>query len=96
MLDIPQTTHSEEDDTAVTEKQSKTPKNRKNINAEKQHIRNEKEGVFIEISAEVLYLPGLQIDIFLSQGVRRSHACVQPTMSSPELYGTLQWTQLIL
>lgn len=57
MLDVPQTTHSEEDDTAVTEKQSKTPKNGKNINAEKEHIRNEKEGVFIEISTEVLYLP---------------------------------------
>ncbi len=57
MLDVPQTTHSEEDDTAVTEKQSRTRKNGKNINAEKEHIGNEKEGVFIEISAEVLYLP---------------------------------------
>uniref|UniRef100_A0A8C1UYH9 Leukocyte receptor cluster (LRC) member 9 n=1 Tax=Cyprinus carpio TaxID=7962 RepID=A0A8C1UYH9_CYPCA len=44
VLDVPQTTHSEEDDTAVTEKQSKTQKIRKPINAEKQHIRNEKEG----------------------------------------------------
>ncbi|XP_050987934.1 leukocyte receptor cluster member 9 isoform X1 [Labeo rohita] len=44
VLDVPQTTHSEEDDTAITEKQSKTRKNRKNTNAEKQHTRNEKEG----------------------------------------------------
>ncbi|XP_026140235.1 leukocyte receptor cluster member 9 isoform X1 [Carassius auratus] len=43
VLDVPQTTHSEEDDSAITEKQSKTRKNRKPINAEKQHIRNEKE-----------------------------------------------------
>ncbi|KAL1259368.1 hypothetical protein QQF64_009945 [Cirrhinus molitorella] len=43
VLDVPQTTHSEEDDTASTEKQSKT-RNRKKTNAEKQHIRNEKEG----------------------------------------------------
>ncbi|XP_073703114.1 leukocyte receptor cluster member 9 [Garra rufa] len=43
VLDVPQATHSEEDDTAVTEKQRKT-RIRKKTNAEKQHIRNEKEG----------------------------------------------------
>ncbi|XP_048008391.1 leukocyte receptor cluster member 9 [Megalobrama amblycephala] len=44
MLDVPQTTHSEEDDTTVTEKQSKNRRNRKKMNAEKQHIKTEKEG----------------------------------------------------
>lgn len=49
MLDVPQTTHSEEDDTTVTEKQSKNRKNRRKINAEKQHIKTEKEGVMIDL-----------------------------------------------
>ncbi|XP_043117830.1 leukocyte receptor cluster member 9 [Puntigrus tetrazona] len=43
VFDVPQTTRSEEDDTDVPEKQSKNPKN-KSSKAEKQHVRNEKEG----------------------------------------------------
>uniref|UniRef100_A0A671PWQ2 Leukocyte receptor cluster member 9-like n=1 Tax=Sinocyclocheilus anshuiensis TaxID=1608454 RepID=A0A671PWQ2_9TELE len=56
VLDVPQTTHSEEDD---TEKQSKIRKNGKKTHAEKQHLETEKEGVFIDLmmSAEALYLP---------------------------------------
>lgn len=44
MLDVSQTTHSEEDDTTITEKQSKSQKNGKKMNAEKQHIKTEWEG----------------------------------------------------
>lgn len=44
VLDVPQTTHSEKDDTAITEKQSKSRKNGKKCHAEKQHITTEKEG----------------------------------------------------
>ncbi|KAK7157492.1 hypothetical protein R3I93_008857 [Phoxinus phoxinus] len=44
MLDVPQSTHSEEDDTTITEKQSKSRINGKNMNAEKQHIKTEREG----------------------------------------------------
>uniref|UniRef100_A0A9J7XLP5 Leukocyte receptor cluster (LRC) member 9 n=1 Tax=Cyprinus carpio carpio TaxID=630221 RepID=A0A9J7XLP5_CYPCA len=42
VLDVPKTTHSEDDDTAVTEKQSKTQKNK--THGEKQHLETEKEG----------------------------------------------------
>lgn len=49
MLDVPQTTHSEEDDTTITEKQSKNRRNRKKMNAEKQDIQTEKEGVMIDL-----------------------------------------------
>ncbi|KAK2903144.1 hypothetical protein Q8A67_007857 [Cirrhinus molitorella] len=43
VFDVPQTTHSEDNDTDVTEKQSKTRKNGKK-SAEKQHKETEKEG----------------------------------------------------
>ncbi|XP_026084399.1 uncharacterized protein LOC113059920 isoform X2 [Carassius auratus] len=43
VLDVPQTTHSEEDDTAVTEKQSKTRKNGKKTHSEKQPLEPEKD-----------------------------------------------------
>lgn len=49
MLDVPQSKHSEEDETTITEKQSKSRKNGKKINAEKQQIKTEREGVMIDL-----------------------------------------------
>lgn len=44
VLDVPQTTNSEKDDTAVTEKQSKSRKNGKKCHADIQHEKIEKKG----------------------------------------------------
>ncbi|XP_067305095.1 leukocyte receptor cluster member 9 [Pseudorasbora parva] len=44
MLDVSQTTHSEEDDASITEKQSENRKKGGKMNAEKQHIKTKWEG----------------------------------------------------